>query len=108
VGRGKINRANATNERGGIVVEQSPLRDLWRRLAETQEHELSCSECFELVSPYVDLEIAGEPAGERLPRLKQHLAQCGVCREEYETLRDLARLDADDRLPSLDELRELF
>ena len=77
-----------------------------RQIYATEEEEISCSECFDLVSQYVDLEIAGEPAEESLPRLKQHLNQCRVCREEYEALRDLARLEAEGRAPSVDDLRK--
>lgn len=57
---------------------------------------------------YVDLEITGQVVDEKLPRLRQHLNQCGVCREEYEALRDLARLEAEGRLPPTDELRNSF
>ena len=75
-----------------------------RQIEETQDEELSCSECFEQISDYVDLELAGQPAAERLPQLRQHLVQCRVCREEYDVLRDLARLDAKGDLPSAGDL----
>ncbi|MCC6188466.1 MAG: hypothetical protein IT318_05500 [Anaerolineales bacterium] len=75
------------------------LRRLLRQLAETQDEELSCSECFEQLSDYVDLELAGQPVAERLPALGQHLAQCGVCRDEYQVLRELARMAASGDLP---------
>lgn len=78
---------------------------LLRHIRETIDDEISCSECFDLVPQYVDLEIAGQASDTTLPRLRQHLDRCAVCREEYETLRDLARLEADGRLPSIDELR---
>jgi hypothetical protein len=78
-------------------MSQDPFPTRWRhflhQIEETQDAELSCSECFEHISDYVDLELAGQPAAERLPRLLQHLAQCRVCREEYEVLRDLAALE---------------
>ncbi|MGQ0602119.1 MAG: hypothetical protein ACT4QE_10550 [Anaerolineales bacterium] len=77
-----------------------------RQIYQTEEEEISCSECLDLVSDYVDLEIAGEAAREKLPLLKQHLDQCGVCLEEYEVLRDLARLEAEGRAPALDEPRK--
>ena len=84
-------------------------RPAWRRLvrdiAHTADEEISCSECFDLVSEYVDREIAGTLPEHRLGRLEQHLQQCGVCRDEYEILRDLARLEAEGRLPSTDDLR---
>jgi len=78
---------------------------LVRHIRETADDELSCSECFDLLPQYVDLEVAGQPAETTLPRLRQHLDRCGVCREEYETVRELARLEAEDRPPSIDDLR---
>lgn len=75
---------------------------IMRSVNDTRDDEISCSECFERVSEYVDLEITGKDAAERMPRVKQHLGQCRVCREEHETLLELARLegkDADSRNP---------
>lgn len=84
-------------------------RPAWQRLvrdiAHTDDEEISCSECFDLVPEHVDREIAGTLHEQRLPPLEQHLQQCGVCREEYEVLRDLARLEAEGRAPSSDDLR---
>ncbi len=65
-----------------------------RQVYGTEPEEISCSDCFDLVSGYVDLELAGEPAHELLPALKQHLGQCRVCREEYEVLRELAEQES--------------
>ena len=45
--------------------------------------------------------IAGAVGDRVLPRFQQHLRQCGVCREEYEILCDLARLEAEGNLPRL-------
>ena len=86
-------------------MTEDRLDELLRRIADTEDEELSCSDCFDLISGYVELEVGGrDPAGS-LPRLGQHLRQCGVCREEYETLRDLARLDAGGHPPSIEDLR---
>lgn len=71
-----------------------------RSVSETREDEISCTECFVQVSDYVDLEIAGEDAAQKMPLTQQHLDQCRVCREEYETLRELAQL-ADEDTPSI-------
>jgi hypothetical protein len=85
-------------------MSQDPMTARWRRLLrqlqETQDQELSCSECFDQLSDYVDLELAGQPVAERLPRLRQHLVQCRVCREEYQVLRELAQLTETHELPS--------
>lgn len=86
-------------------MERPALRRLLRNIAETDDDEISCAECFALVSQYVDLEVAGTVSEQTLPRLKQHLQQCGVCREEYEILKDLVRLEAEGRAPSADNLR---
>jgi hypothetical protein len=72
----------------------------------TQEQEISCSECFDQVSHFVDVELSGEDAAAKMPQLKQHLDQCPACHAEYETLRDLARLEKEDELPSSDDLQD--
>ena len=74
----------------------------------TQDEEISCSECLDLVSGFVDIELSGEDPAAKMPQLKQHLTQCVACQAEYETLRDLARLAKDDQLPSLDDLKDLI
>ena len=74
----------------------------------TQDEEISCSECFDLTSHFVELELNGEDAGIKMPQLKQHLNQCAACREEYETLRDLVRLENEGEMPSVDELQDLI
>ena len=81
-------------------MEQAPLRRFLQRIADTQDEEISCTDCFDALSAAVDLEMAGTAVSRALPRLWQHLQQCAVCREEYETLRDLVRLEADGRPPA--------
>jgi hypothetical protein len=76
-----------------------------KNIYETRENEISCSECFDLVSRYVELEIAGEDAAGKMPELRHHLNQCRACRDEYEALRDLRRLEDDGELPSVDDLK---
>lgn len=70
---------------------------LLRRVWQTGDEEIDCSECFDLLPRAVDLDLAGQT--EALPRFHQHLEQCEVCREEFETLRDLVRRDADPGPP---------
>lgn len=72
----------------------------------TQDKEISCSECFDLVSHFVEVELAGEDAAAKMPQLKQHLNQCAACREEYETLHDLQSLENKGELPSADDLQD--
>ena len=79
-----------------------------QNIAKTQDKEISCSECFDLVSHFVEVELSGQDAAAKMPQLRQHLDQCAACREEYETLRDLARLENEDDLPSSDDLQDLI
>ncbi len=75
-------------------MNQSRFERILHSIHETQDDEILCSDCFDQISDYVDLEIAGKDAEKRMPRLKQHLGQCRVCREEYQVLLDLARQQA--------------
>ena len=86
-------------------MNRSRLERLLRLAARTADEELSCTECFDILPRYVDLEIAGEDPDPQLPLFRQHLEQCAVCREEYETLSELARFEAEGRSPSIDDLR---
>ena len=79
-----------------------------QNIAQTQEQEISCSECFDLVSHFVEVELSGAGAVKNMPQLKQHLDQCPACREEYETLRDLTRLENEGKLPSSDDLEDVI
>ena len=78
------------------------LERLLRLVARTEDEELSCTGCFELLPQYADLEVAGADPDARIPHSRQHLVQCVVCREEYETLRELARLDRRGRMHGSD------
>jgi len=76
-----------------------------RNIYETREVEISCTECFDLVSHFVELETSGQDASADLPQVKHHLLQCAACHDEYETLRDLVLLEDQGNAPSLDDLR---
>ncbi len=77
-----------------------------KNIYETQVEEISCNECFDQISQFVDLEVSSQNALTTMPLVKQHLDQCRACRDEYEALRDLRRLEEQGDLPSLDDLRD--
>ena len=89
-------------------MERSRFENWLRNIYKTQDEEISCTECFDLVSHFVELEASGENAGLKMPQLKQHLDQCRACHDEYETLRDLRRLEDEGGGPSLDDLQNLI
>ena len=59
----------------------------------TQDEELDCSQLFDVMPQYVDLEIAGEETIPRYREVKQHLDQCAECHDLYVTVRDAACLE---------------
>jgi hypothetical protein len=61
------------------------------RLLGPAEPELLCDECFENLDEYVELELAGKAADERIPGMRPHLHGCPACREEYDALRELVQ-----------------
>jgi hypothetical protein len=61
-----------------------------KRLLGPREPELLCDECFARIDEYVELELRGAAADRRIPGMRPHLDGCPACREEYESLRELA------------------
>ena len=68
-----------------------------RNIFETQDVEISCTECFDLLSRFVEQETSGGDFTTELLQVKQHLDQCRACHDEYEVLRDLARLKEESQ-----------
>ena len=66
---------------------------LLSRLLGPEGPEVSCEVCFERLDEYVDLELAGAHADAAIPGMRAHLDGCPACREEHESLRDLAAGD---------------
>ena len=71
-------------------------RELIARLLGPIGPEVTCEQCFELLDQYVDLELAGEDADDRLPGMRTHLQGCPACREDHESLRDFVALQSSE------------
>jgi hypothetical protein len=67
--------------------------DAFKRLLGPAEPELLCDECFEKLDEYVELELRGAPADERIPGMRAHLEGCPACHEDYDSLRELVQSD---------------
>jgi hypothetical protein len=61
-------------------------RELIGRLLGPEGPELTCEQCFDLLDRYVDLEVAGAPADERVPGMRAHLDGCSACDEDHASL----------------------
>jgi hypothetical protein len=65
--------------------------DTLKRLLGPAEPELLCDECFEKIDEYVELELKGAQADDRIPGMRAHLEGCPACQEDYDSLRELVR-----------------
>lgn len=89
-----MNRKSYRDEEQNV---KKPSLDSWViQILATQEHEISCSDCFDSLSAYVDQELEQKEPDESMQLLAQHLGQCRVCREEYEMLRALVTDESSD------------
>ena len=75
------------------MTEPHRNRELIERLLGPAEPEVSCEECFALLDEYVDLELRGADADAALPGMRPHLHGCPACREDHESLLELAAGD---------------
>ena len=64
-----------------------------KRLLGPADRELLCDECFEKLDEYVELELQGAAADDRIPGMRAHLEGCPACREDYDSLREFVRHD---------------
>ncbi|MBI2525208.1 MAG: hypothetical protein HYV93_04425 [Candidatus Rokubacteria bacterium] len=80
-------------------MDRRLIERLLRHVSDTEAEEISCSECFDLLATGVELDLAGAISAPVLARLAQHIGQCGVCRDEYETLRDFVRSETEGPAP---------
>jgi uncharacterized protein with PIN domain len=77
-----------------MTLHDDQIRALVRALSLTQELEINCNECLDLVAEFAEREFSGRPIPDALEAVRHHLALCGECRDEYEALfRSLRRLD---------------
>ena len=56
--------------------------------------ELTCEACFDELDRYVDLQLTGADADASVPGMGAHLAGCPACRDDHESLFELARSSA--------------
>jgi hypothetical protein len=69
----------------------------------TTDSEPDCEQFHAILPAYVEIELAGDDPAERYPGMRAHLAQCPDCAEEHRGLRAILELEAQGRLPQVDE-----
>ena len=65
-------------------------KPVWQTLLksalETEEYEIDCQECYDLLDEYTDLLIAGAAPCKVMHLVKQHLKHCPDCTQLFEGL----------------------
>ena len=74
-------------------------RDLIAALLGPAGPELSCEACFEQLDGYVELQLTAVDADRVVPGMRAHLAGCPACREDHESLLELAGTERRERRP---------
>lgn len=69
-----------SDKSGGLLAK------LAAQLERTQQDEITCDECFELLDEYAEAVHRGEEAAEYMPKVQAHLELCQDCGEEFEAL----------------------
>ena len=62
------------------------LQNLLKSALETEEYEITCEECFELMDQYADLILEGTDPVQLMPLVAQHLKMCNCCTDEVEAI----------------------
>lgn len=59
---------------------------LFKAVWATRDVEITCTDCFNLLDQFVDLQVAGTDPATNLSQVQQHLDVCPECFEEYQAL----------------------
>ncbi len=65
----------------------------------TRDEEILCSEFFDRLPRFVDLQVSGQDAATLLPEVSHHLGQCPECKEVYEALLEAAQAEGHPGSP---------
>ena len=78
-------------------MTNSTWQALLKSALETEELEIDCQECYDLMDMYAERILDGTDTEEIMPTVKQHLKQCNCCFHEFEALmvmlQDIAEQD---------------
>lgn len=69
-----------------MKLNKKIIKYLLGSLQSTHGNEIACDACFEQLHNFVELELTGKTPEHAMPLVKDHMAKCGECRQEYEAL----------------------
>ena len=74
-----------------MKLNKDVLQKIVSKIPVTHEGEIGCDDCFEQLHEFAELELMGKTPEAAMPLVKEHLDNCGECREEYQALLDALR-----------------
>ena len=69
-----------------MKLNKNVLKKLISKVPHTHEGEIGCDDCFEELHTFAEMELEGKSPEKAMPLIKEHLDNCGECKEEYEAL----------------------
>lgn len=69
-----------------MKLNTTVLKKLISKLPATHEAEIGCDDCFDELHEFAEMELKGKTPEQALPLVREHLDNCGECREEYQAL----------------------
>ena len=67
-----------------MKLDLKVLKNIVRSIASTQQDEIGCDDCYAEIDVFAEMVLQGKDADAAMPLIKDHLARCGNCREEFE------------------------
>ena len=68
------------------------LKKIISKIPHTHEYEIGCDECFDKLHTFAEMELEGKSPEKVMPLIREHLDNCGECRQEYQALLDAIKL----------------
>jgi len=68
------------------------LKKIISKIPQTHENEIGCDECFDELHTFAEMELEGKSPEKVMPLIREHLDNCGECRQEYQALLDAIKL----------------
>lgn len=69
-----------------MKLNKDVIKKLLNKIPMTHEAEIGCDECFDQLNEFAEMKLLGKSPEKAMPLVKEHLDNCGECREEYQAL----------------------
>ena len=77
-------------------MENTHIHKLLSSALATEEIEITCQECYDVLDDYAEQLLAGLDPETAMPGVTQHLKQCFCCGHEFEALMIMLREAANE------------